>query len=205
MTDVSVHPATFQKIFQIQHRINIFIFQKAFLIRNLRQCLIAVFFQEPVIQHVQIRTAVHFHEFAAYDLDLVIAEISADQRFVLINHVIHDSLHTLQQRNIRKAVIKHLRQLTFALCHALVFQVRKTHQAVFQSQHKLIELQYKIDRLFFAAAFCIFFIEKLFFDLVTAVFAVADRIPELPVGKHIKTHLPDILLAKLRQNVGNIV
>ena len=139
------------------------------------------------------------------DLDLVIAKISADQRFVLINHVIHDSPRYAPAAEYPESDNKTSPSVDVRSLSCPCISGPKTHQAVFQSQHKLIELQYKNRLTVFAAAFCIFFIEKLFFDLVTAVFAVADRIPELPVGKHIKTHLPDILLAKLRQNVGNIV
>ena len=87
----------------------------------------------------------------------------------------------------------------------MILHITKIRKIVFQLHHKTVQAGNKFSGLFLPETLHNRRIQNSPLDEVVFILAVRHRILKVPVGKQIKTHLPDILFSQFRKDPGNII
>ena len=94
MTDIPAARHGKQAVFQIQNRVNILIRQNPLFVRQIWQPRPSVFFQNPVIDLVQIPGYIHTAELFPNTLHLFFGQVAAVQRLILVYKILQNRIHT---------------------------------------------------------------------------------------------------------------
>ena len=83
-----------QSVFQIKDRKYIFVLNLPSLIWHIRKQLISVILQHPIIDRVDVFCHIHTVKPGFQKFSVIIGNITALQRLICINEILHDSIHS---------------------------------------------------------------------------------------------------------------